>query len=370
MQPVLAFLGKGFVFAGLNRAMPGGKQVIVADAAGFAVADNRLGTAVGRDDGGNAAGQRLKHHIAERVGVRGEDEQVHVGVGRGKRFPAQARRRTRRAAIRSRSHASSPPWPTMRKRKLLCPIASNSSCTRPAAPHSSRRRADPQSPARDRGHRARAAFAGMNSSASTPRGIRWQGRPVARSSSAQSSGLGAKAPAPWSRTWPRRPGSDPRWSARWQRLRGSRRTNQSDRRARYSCTLVCQLAASGSAFHMRQPAPSMPTSLGPVMWIRSGWKRSSTSPIRECGAEMRGRSAGLFPGQRRESRAAARGSRRCRLRNGLGAVAGADAEKGQIAPPRESLKVAAGVGHPVHFMEGVGESRRRAVCMRLVGVIR
>ncbi len=39
----------------------------------------------------------------------------------------------------------------------------------------------------------------------------------------------------------------------------------------------------------------------------------------------------------------------------LGAVAGADAKKGQVAPAREGFKVAAGVRDPVHFVEGVGK---------------
>ena len=41
--------------------------------------------------------------------------------------------------------------------------------------------------------------------------------------------------------------------------------------------------------------------------------------------------------------------------DGLGAVSGADAEKGQIAPPRKGLEMAAGVRHPVHLVEGVGK---------------
>ena len=40
---------------------------------------------------------------------------------------------------------------------------------------------------------------------------------------------------------------------------------------------------------------------------------------------------------------------------GLGAVAGADAEEGKIAAAGEGLEMAAGVGDPVDFVEGVGE---------------
>ena len=38
---------------------------------------------MGGDDGGDAAGEGLEDHVAEGVGVRGEDEEIHVGVGGG-----------------------------------------------------------------------------------------------------------------------------------------------------------------------------------------------------------------------------------------------------------------------------------------------
>jgi hypothetical protein len=38
---------------------------------------------------------------------------------------------------------------------------------------------------------------------------------------------------------------------------------------------------------------------------------------------------------------------------GLGAVAGADAQKRKIPPPRKGLEVAAGVGYSIDFMKGV-----------------
>ncbi len=42
---------------------------------------------------------------------------------------------------------------------------------------------------------------------------------------------------------------------------------------------------------------------------------------------------------------------------GLGAVSGAHAKKGKIAPARKGLKVAAGVGNPVDLVERVGKVR-------------
>ena len=47
------------------------------------------GASVGGDDGGNAAGQGFEDYVAEGVGVGGEDEEIHVGVGRGEGFVAQ-----------------------------------------------------------------------------------------------------------------------------------------------------------------------------------------------------------------------------------------------------------------------------------------
>ncbi len=214
---------------------------------------------------------------------------------------------------------------------------------------------------RSRSSGLRVRFAGWKSSASTPRGIRWQGRPVARSSSAHSSGLGANStlrhgvePAPQSP----RPGL--RSSGRWRRIgawaagagtirRAARRT-----RARW-CANWRQAAGAGGA---PSPRPRMPTSLGPVMWIRSGWKRSSTSPISGMWRKNAGSRRRSFS---RTKERKLRGSSRVQTLpssiNCLGAVAGAHAEKGKIAPPREGLKVAAGMGDSVHFVEGVGKVR-------------
>jgi hypothetical protein len=52
-------------------------------------ADDVFGAAIGCDDGRNAAGEGFEHDVAEGVGVRGEDEQVHVGVGLGESVAAQ-----------------------------------------------------------------------------------------------------------------------------------------------------------------------------------------------------------------------------------------------------------------------------------------
>jgi protein-S-isoprenylcysteine O-methyltransferase Ste14 len=48
------------------------KLIVGHDAAGFAVAHDRARAAVGSHDGRHAAGQRLEHHVAEGVGVRGK----------------------------------------------------------------------------------------------------------------------------------------------------------------------------------------------------------------------------------------------------------------------------------------------------------
>src|ERR1700677_160124 len=51
------------------------------------------------------------------------------------------------------------------------------------------------------------------------------------------------------------------------------------------------------------------------------------------------------------------------FQHGLVAVAGAHAEKGQIAAACEGLEVTAGVGHSVYFVEGIGEiGYARRVC--------
>ena len=68
---------------GLGEAFVGG------DEASFVLADDVFGAAVGGDDGGDAAGQGFEDYVAEGVGVGGEDEQVHVGVGGGEGFAAE-----------------------------------------------------------------------------------------------------------------------------------------------------------------------------------------------------------------------------------------------------------------------------------------
>ncbi len=47
------------------------------------------GASVGGDDGGDAAGEGFQDYVAEGVGMGGEDEEVHVGVGGGERFVAE-----------------------------------------------------------------------------------------------------------------------------------------------------------------------------------------------------------------------------------------------------------------------------------------
>src|SRR5271165_2973646 len=66
-----------------------GKVFVASDAAGFSFADDRGRTSVGSDDGGDPGGQSFKDYVAEGVGVRREDEEVHIGVGARKRLTAQ-----------------------------------------------------------------------------------------------------------------------------------------------------------------------------------------------------------------------------------------------------------------------------------------
>jgi len=47
------------------------------------------GASVGGYDGGDAAGEGFEDYVAEGVGVGGEDEEVHVGVGGGEGFVAE-----------------------------------------------------------------------------------------------------------------------------------------------------------------------------------------------------------------------------------------------------------------------------------------
>ncbi len=92
------------------------------------------------------------------------------------------------------------------------------------------------------------------------------------------------------------------------------------------------------------------------MWIRSGWKRlehlvHEGNVAQKCGivAEI------FFKGEGEEAAGQLQRPDVAFFEEGLGAVSGADAEKGQVAAAREGFKVAAGVGYAVHFVEGVGE---------------
>ncbi len=66
-------------------------QQAAACAAGGCVAELRMcaGPPSGGNDGGDAAGQGFEDYVAEGIGVGGEDEEVHVGVGRGEGFAAE-----------------------------------------------------------------------------------------------------------------------------------------------------------------------------------------------------------------------------------------------------------------------------------------
>ena len=67
-----------------------GSEVFVAhDEAGVSFTDDRGWTAVGSNDGGYSGRQGFEDYIAESIGMRREDEEVHVGIGAGERFAAQ-----------------------------------------------------------------------------------------------------------------------------------------------------------------------------------------------------------------------------------------------------------------------------------------
>src|SRR5277367_4903598 len=76
-------------WVGKDAGDRGCKVFVACDTAGFSFADDRGWTSIGSDDGRDSGGQSFKDHIAEGVGVRREDEEVHVGVGARKRFAAQ-----------------------------------------------------------------------------------------------------------------------------------------------------------------------------------------------------------------------------------------------------------------------------------------
>ena len=65
-------------------------EVFVGDyEPGGAVFDDVFWASVGCDDGGDCAGEGFEDYVAEGVGVGGEDEKVHVGVGGGEGFAAK-----------------------------------------------------------------------------------------------------------------------------------------------------------------------------------------------------------------------------------------------------------------------------------------
>ena len=137
---------------------------------------------------------------------------------------------------------------------------------------------------------------------------------------------------------------------------GSRRRNQSERRAAYSCTLVCQLAASGKSMSVRQPRAQHADFAGPGDVNQVGLEALQHFADQRNVAQKRRIEAQIF--FESKGKKAARQLQRPHVAvfdEGLGAVAGAHAQKGQIAPPRKGLKVAAGVRDPVHFVERVGK---------------
>ena len=66
-----------------------GEVFVGDDEAGAAVFDDVFWASVGCDDGGDCAGEGFEDYVAEGVGVGGEDEEVHVGVGGGEGFAAE-----------------------------------------------------------------------------------------------------------------------------------------------------------------------------------------------------------------------------------------------------------------------------------------
>src|SRR5262249_29849088 len=59
------------------------------DEAGDAGNNEVLGSARRGDDGRNTGGRGLLHDVAEGVGARRKNEQIHVGVGFGEEMPAK-----------------------------------------------------------------------------------------------------------------------------------------------------------------------------------------------------------------------------------------------------------------------------------------
>jgi len=125
--------------------------------------------------------------------------------------------------------------------------------------------------------------------------------------------------------------------------RGGRRArSQSERRAAYSCRLVCQLAASGTCRWCASHAPNMPISLCPVDRRRVAQK---------CGIEAQV----LFKRKRIRPTRQLQRPNAAVLHQGRRAVAGAHAQKGQIPAPRKGFKMPAGVRNPVHLVKRVGK---------------
>ena len=151
--------------------------------------------------------------------------------------------------MRSRSQASSPPWPTIRKFSLSPGLDELLLDLGPAARCSFRRKGGRRSRGcgpdlQDRAcvsrdgrarHRRRAASGSRGG-----RSCALEQRAQLRVGSEEHLGLASKT-----RPQSPSPGLQSFWPVGGGWRLGSRRRNQSARRAAYSCTLVCQLAASG-----------------------------------------------------------------------------------------------------------------------------
>src|SRR5215471_9387438 len=55
-------------------------RIILGDEPAYFVFHNEFGSAIGSHDSGNTSSQRLKDDIAKRIGVRGKDECIEIGI--------------------------------------------------------------------------------------------------------------------------------------------------------------------------------------------------------------------------------------------------------------------------------------------------
>ena len=147
-------------------------------------------------------------------------------------------------------------------------------------------------------------------------------------------------------------------AAEWRS--GKRRRNQSARRAAYSWTLVCQLAARGRWRWRDSHAPRMPNIAGTSDVDEVGTKTIEYINDKRNMAQKRGIEAQIFfESEGEEAAWELEGPGGAVFDDGLGAGPkgrpGAHAKEWQIATAREGFKVAAGVGDPVDFVKRVWE---------------